>query len=314
MSFGGSTDLKYYSRLNYYKNSTDSCNYNPETNRGYSYAEQIIKKISGNIKLFNTYNFSPTTNNHQYALIEYYSDIEAEQGFRVDLPSINNISDKKDLKKAIFEKIWLHNREVVEKLWPKSLAKYDRESTAYFKRSALNAKYSRIREKINNLDYSPKNIIAKIKEFQKFDSRWTLDLDWTYLSSENLATFFEVAEKMPHLIESRKHSIELQNIQTVFKVLAYNQTTKTPITILLDATNQQGGEIILKLASFIKDNENNIHIRSDYNSKQYWGDNVGVMENILSINEIFELDIEIKNKEVLEEYQKKQKLKSLFVA
>lgn len=62
--FGGFTSLKFYKKLNIYKNSTGSCTFDPETMKAYSYQACIFRYVKG-IPVFNRSRYSVTTSSHQ---------------------------------------------------------------------------------------------------------------------------------------------------------------------------------------------------------------------------------------------------------
>jgi hypothetical protein len=62
--FSQGTTLKYFKRLKIYKNSTKSCQFNPETKYGFSYNWCFVRVIKKKL-VFNEYNYSPTTSGHQ---------------------------------------------------------------------------------------------------------------------------------------------------------------------------------------------------------------------------------------------------------
>ena len=57
--------MKYFKRANIYKNHNGSNRFNPEKFEAVSYDWWIYVKDFNGIKVFNTYNYSPTTNRHQ---------------------------------------------------------------------------------------------------------------------------------------------------------------------------------------------------------------------------------------------------------
>lgn len=63
----GSRYLKYFSRLGIYKNSTNTVSLDLNKGLGRSYRWTFLGKING-ILIYNHYNWSPTTNRHQYAV------------------------------------------------------------------------------------------------------------------------------------------------------------------------------------------------------------------------------------------------------
>jgi len=164
------TTLKYFKRLNVYKNSTDSCSFNPKTNIGYSYNEEIIKPIEkGTIKLFNNYNFSVTTSCHQSTLRCFYREINLK-GLTVNLPSINGIENIDDLIKDILNNIDLDNSYTLELIRPDLMPYYTGLRDKYISEKKLKEKMQRIYNKIREFDYHPKNIVRKIKEYLQYDS------------------------------------------------------------------------------------------------------------------------------------------------
>jgi len=164
------TTLKYFKRLNIYKNSTSSCTFNPETNEGYSYEEQIVKPIENDtIKLFNNYNFSVTTSCHQSTLRCFYREIDLK-GLNVDLPSINNIENIDDLTKDILNNIELDNSYTLKLIRPDLMPYYTELREKYITEKKLKKKMDRIYYKIRKFDYHPKNIVRKIKDYLKYDS------------------------------------------------------------------------------------------------------------------------------------------------
>lgn len=65
--FSSGTKLKFYPRLNMWKNSSNTVNYNPTTCEGYSYKWCFVKTIKGKV-VFNGCRYSTTTLNHQHAM------------------------------------------------------------------------------------------------------------------------------------------------------------------------------------------------------------------------------------------------------
>ncbi len=63
----GSTSLKFFKRLNVYKNSTNTVSFNPETKQAYSYRWNFVGMLKGRL-VFNDYNWSTTTSAHQSAV------------------------------------------------------------------------------------------------------------------------------------------------------------------------------------------------------------------------------------------------------
>lgn len=63
----GSSSLKYFKRLGIYKNSTNTVSLNLSTGRGRSYRWTFLGRVDG-VMVYNHYNWSPTTNQHQYAV------------------------------------------------------------------------------------------------------------------------------------------------------------------------------------------------------------------------------------------------------
>jgi len=67
--FSGSYSLKFFKRLNVYKNSTDNCSFDPNTLIGRSYNWNFCSKVFG-VVVFNDYRWSPTTSCHQSAVVK----------------------------------------------------------------------------------------------------------------------------------------------------------------------------------------------------------------------------------------------------
>lgn len=65
--YSGSSSLKFFKRLRVYKNSTGTVEFNPLTREGRSYNWTFLAPVNG-VLVFNTYNWSPTTTNHQSAV------------------------------------------------------------------------------------------------------------------------------------------------------------------------------------------------------------------------------------------------------
>lgn len=64
---GGSSSLKFFKRLNIYKNSTKTVSFDPVTLEAWSYNWKFASKIDG-VLVFNDYNWSVTTSAHQSAV------------------------------------------------------------------------------------------------------------------------------------------------------------------------------------------------------------------------------------------------------
>lgn len=178
--FSGSCSLKYYKRDNYYKNSTGSCEFYPETKTGYSYAEKIIKTIKDDkgqaFKVFNDYKFSNTTTNHQSALRDFYVDI-CMQGFTVNVSSLNNIDTLADLKTYILkdsfnsDSKWQKENQFntnIEFLKMYASKKEIEQYTLSYQNEVIEDKASesldRKLKKLRQLGYSSKNIVSKAYE------------------------------------------------------------------------------------------------------------------------------------------------------
>lgn len=68
MSFQGSTSLKFFKRLNVYKNSTGTVEFDPANNQGRSYRWTFLAPVDG-VLVFNEYRWSNTTSGHQSAVM-----------------------------------------------------------------------------------------------------------------------------------------------------------------------------------------------------------------------------------------------------
>jgi len=58
--------MRFYKRLNCYKNSSGTLVYYPETGKSYSYDWYLLSDRVKGITVLNTYNYSNTTNRHRY--------------------------------------------------------------------------------------------------------------------------------------------------------------------------------------------------------------------------------------------------------
>jgi len=78
---GNSSSLKYFKKLNVYKNSTGSNYFDPETMVATSYNWWVyLKRIKGKL-VFNDYSYSPSTSGHQSALKGVLKDL----GIKIDI-------------------------------------------------------------------------------------------------------------------------------------------------------------------------------------------------------------------------------------
>jgi len=73
----GSTSLKKYKRLNVYKNSTGTVQYNPETKQARSYAWVFAAEINGKM-VVNDYKWSVTTSCHQTTIRSLFRQLGKE--------------------------------------------------------------------------------------------------------------------------------------------------------------------------------------------------------------------------------------------
>jgi hypothetical protein len=71
----GTRSLKYYKRLNIYKNSTNTVSYNPVLKEAWSYNWKFCSMVNGTL-VFNNYNWSPTTCRHQSAVRRVLTDLK----------------------------------------------------------------------------------------------------------------------------------------------------------------------------------------------------------------------------------------------
>lgn len=173
--FNNGTTLKWYSRLKVYKNSPDSCSFDPQNNIGYSYAEKIIRTVddeNGNTyKVFNESKFSVTTTNHQSTLWGFYREMSFD-GIVVYLNSINYISDIQGLINASFEQINNDNTNLIERFDVTNLDDYKNKRAQYILDQKENGRLNRIVNKLRKYDYSEKNIVNKYNEVIKNNSVW----------------------------------------------------------------------------------------------------------------------------------------------
>lgn len=78
--------MKYYPRLNLYKNATGTNCFNPETKEAYSYHWwRYVEMINGKW-VFNNYSFSPTTCKHQSNMLGVLDAIKAENIVFIEAP------------------------------------------------------------------------------------------------------------------------------------------------------------------------------------------------------------------------------------
>jgi hypothetical protein len=73
--FSGSSSLKFYKRIGIYKNSTGTCEFDPENIQGRSYRWTFCAPING-IVVFNEYHWSQTTSCHQSAVSSVLSELK----------------------------------------------------------------------------------------------------------------------------------------------------------------------------------------------------------------------------------------------
>lgn len=115
--------MKYFKRLNLYKDYSGNNQYNPETETATSYGWWTYYKFIGNTPVFNCYSYSVTTSRHQRALRDLLRIdsrdavlwIEAPQGLQ-DLNSsityytglIEQLNDKIDRPRS-------HNKKNIER-------------------------------------------------------------------------------------------------------------------------------------------------------------------------------------------------------
>jgi len=82
--YGQTTSLKYFKRLNVYKNSTGSCVFYPETLIADSYGHwEFVKRIRGKV-VFNDYNYSPTTSAHQSCVRSLLKELKIKIDYTVN--------------------------------------------------------------------------------------------------------------------------------------------------------------------------------------------------------------------------------------
>lgn len=100
------TTLKWKPRLGIYSNSTKTCTYNPKTKKAYSYGHWcFLMEIEGKL-VFNSHSFSPTTSNHQSAVLDLLKQlkvkIDAYIDTRLSLSETVFISHLPDIYKSLF--------------------------------------------------------------------------------------------------------------------------------------------------------------------------------------------------------------------
>lgn len=103
--------LKYFKKLNVYKNSTGTCLYNVSEKKAYSYNHWLfVKEHKGKI-IFNDYSYSPTTNRHQRQVRNLLSVIGVKIDYivhwpesleRVEISYLNYLYDK------MYYNTWMH--------------------------------------------------------------------------------------------------------------------------------------------------------------------------------------------------------------
>jgi len=136
--FTGSSSLKFYKRLQVYKNSTGTVEYNPLARRARSYGWTFLEPVNGTL-VFNTYTWSPTTSCHQSAVQSVLrQSLGTGQVIFLDLGPIAPSYFNKDKARSVYRSIV--NLRVLIEICPKGtrVAGY-RESEVKEKLEALTA-------------------------------------------------------------------------------------------------------------------------------------------------------------------------------
>lgn len=153
--FQGSTNLKFFKRLNIYKNSTGTVEYNPETRQGRSYRWTFLAPING-ILVFNEYKWSPTTSGHQSAVRSVLKD---QSYIVVDAGTDSPLNFSKTTTEKLFKKL-------IEKQVEIELARSKNSKTHGWRVSQYNSMTENLKkiESIKGLKISQKRKNEIIKE------------------------------------------------------------------------------------------------------------------------------------------------------
>ncbi len=102
--FGGSSSLKFFKRLNVYKNSTNTVSFNPVLQEAWSYNWKFLSKVEGML-VFNDYVWSVTTSCHQSAVSALLRELGLKY-IRVDLGSERPERRTKETVKKLYKNMF----------------------------------------------------------------------------------------------------------------------------------------------------------------------------------------------------------------
>lgn len=151
--FQGSLSLKFFKRLNIYKNSTGTVEFNPTTLEGRSYNWTFVAKLHG-VLVFNDYNWSPTTNGHQSAVRSVLRELKLPY-IVVNAGAVDTYSINKNTMRAMYKDLCKKLIEVDAGTRLDSWAHKNRVSDA-----------AEIQESLDKLEALSKDLCLSVKEKQ----------------------------------------------------------------------------------------------------------------------------------------------------